>query len=43
MTAPQIEKKGDDAFPGNGRLSAGNTELAALKRGNARLQEEVEI
>jgi transposase len=41
--AGEIEKKGEDAFPGNGRLSAGNAELVALKRENARLQEEVEI
>lgn len=39
----QINAKGIDAFPGQGRRSGKDDELAKLKRENERLKEEVEI
>ena len=40
----QLAAKGDDsAFPGSGRQRGPDAELAALRRENMRLKEEVEI
>lgn len=39
----QIETKGETAFPGKGRRSDKDEELARLKRENERLKEEVVI
>lgn len=39
----QIQAKGEDAFPGKGRRSGQDDELAKLKRENERLKEEVVI
>ncbi len=39
----QIQAKGEVAFPGRGRRSPAQAELARLKRENERLQEENEI
>ena len=40
----QVAKKGDNAFPGAGRKSPNNdSELARLKKENARLREERDI
>lgn len=39
----QIQAKGEDVFPGKGRRSGQDEELARLKRENERLKEEVII
>jgi transposase len=40
----QLAAKGDDsAFPGSGRKRGPDAELAALRRENVRLKEEIEI
>lgn len=39
----QINARGEDAFPGQGRRSGKDDELAKLKRENERLKEENEI
>lgn len=39
----QIQAKGEDVFPGKGRRSGKDDELAKLKRENDRLREENEI
>ena len=39
----QISAKGDEAFPGKGRRSGKDDELANLKRENERLKEENDI
>lgn len=39
----QIQAKGEDVFPGKGRRSGKDDELAKLKRENDRLKEEVDI
>ena len=39
----QIKAKGETAFPGKGRRSSKDDELARLKRENERLKEEVVI
>ena len=39
----QINAKGDDAFPGKGRRTGKDDELAKLKRENERLKEENDI
>ena len=39
----QIQAKGKDAFPGKGRRSGRDKELAELRRENERLKEENEI
>ncbi len=39
----QIQVKGEDVFPGKGRRSGEDAELAKLKRENDRLKEENEI
>jgi len=39
----QMEKRGEEAFPGRGRRAAPDAELARLRRENERLKEENDI